>query len=194
VNLEACVSDAEQPCYFRPRRNTPTVIIVPLRSPAAPRSRCLPRPIPGLGVALLAAMLLSGCHTPRPEASFEGAFDVAKMNQLCDEAYHLARDTTFYAECDLNFRAYDPTWMDWAAVWYLHRLTEQVPWIARKARKKPAAPREASFRAYELVAHDTRMLRERYLPGSFAPTTNAHIERLLGLLDEIASCYEPRKS
>jgi hypothetical protein len=137
--------------------------------------------------------LLSSCSTPRPEADFEGSFDAAKVTQLCHEAYHLARNATFSAQCDLEFRSYDATRLDWEAVRYLHRVTKQVPWIARAAERNAAAPRDSSVRAYALLAHDAQMLRERYRPASFASSTQAQIERLLGLLDEIASSYRRRE-
>ena len=146
-----------------------------------------------LGAALFLGVLSSGCRTPRPEEDFAGSFDAPKVAALCHEAYRVAREATFWAWRDLEFGAYQPTRPDWEVVVYLDRLTWQIPWVARAAEKKTATPRGASKRAYDLAAYDAVMLRSRYRPASFAPSTCARIERLLGLIDEVSSCYQLRK-
>ncbi len=139
------------------------------------------------------AAFASGCRTSCPEASFVGAFDAARVTQLCHDAFQVAREATFGARSDLQFGAYHPTRPDWEVVRYLDRLTWRIPWVSRAASRNPAAPRSASKSAYDMVAYDAMMLRDRYRPASFQPSSNAKIERLLGLIDELSAFYEVRK-
>jgi len=146
-----------------------------------------------LGAALFLGVLSSGCRTPCPEENFAGSFDAPRVAQLCHEAFQIGREAAFWAWRDLEFGAYQPTRPDWEVVVYLDRLTWQIPWVARAAERNLAAPRGASKRAYDLAAYNAMMLRSRYRPASFAPSTCARIERLLGLIDEVSSYYQLRK-
>jgi hypothetical protein len=146
-----------------------------------------------LGVVLLAGVLSSGCRTQDPEEAFAGSVDVPRVTQLCREAFRVGREATFWARRDLEFGSYQPTWSDWEVVIYLDRLTWQIPWVRRTAGKNPATPRGASQPSYDAVAFDAMMIRARYRPASFQRSTNARIERLLGLIDEIASYYQLSK-
>jgi len=105
----------------------------------------------------------------------------------------VGREATFWAWRDLEFGSYQPTWSDWEVVIYLDHLTWQIPWVRRTAGKNTATSRGASKPSYDVVAYDAMMLRTRYRPASFQPSTNARIERLLGLIDEISTYYQLRK-
>jgi len=72
---------------------------------------------------------------------------------------------------------------------YLYEITQRVPWVALKVEKNPASPRVASKNAYDIVAYDAMMLRLRYQPTSFRVTTDAKIESVLSLMDQIAPYY-----
>ncbi len=147
----------------------------------------------GWRLVWLAVVLASGCRTSYPEASFAGPFDAVRVSRICQEAFQVGREATFGARCDLQFGAYHPTRPDWEVVRYLERLTWRIPWVARAANRDPAAPRSASKAAYDMVAYDAMMLRDRYRPASFQPSSNAKIERLLGLINELSAFYEVRK-
>ena len=143
-----------------------------------------------LGCTLITGAVLAGCRTPTPqEESFSKAFDAQRVAQLSHEAFKVAFDVTFWARHDLQFAAFKPTITDYEAVYYLDDIRRQVPWIAHKVDKNPASPRVSSKSSYDLVAYDVMMLRPRYQPTSFRPSTDAKVQYLLSLLDEIAAFY-----
>jgi hypothetical protein len=138
---------------------------------------------------LIAGAVLAGCRTPVGEESFSNSFDAQRVAQLSHEAYKVAFDATFWARHDLRFAAFRPTVLDYDAVYYMNEITRRVPWIAFKVEKNPASPRVSSKSSYDLIAYDVMMLRQRYQRTSFRPSTDAKIEYLLSLLDEIAPFY-----
>ena len=146
------------------------------------------------GCAWMAVAVLAGCRTPVQEASFARPFDAQRVTQLSHEAYQVAWDATFWARHDLRFAAFRPTVVDYEAVSYLTEITRRVPWVARNVEKNPASPRISSKTAYDAIAWDTRMLRLRYQPASFRPSTDAKIDHLLTLLDQLAPYYTFHKS
>jgi hypothetical protein len=136
----------------------------------------------------MAAAALVGCRTPIQEENFSNTFDAPKVTQLSHEAYQVAWDALFWARHDLRF-AVRPTIVDYEAVAYLNEICRRVGWIARKVEKNPTNARVSSKRGYDNVAYDTMMLRLRYQPASFMPSTDAKIEHLLTLMDQIAMYY-----
>lgn len=142
-----------------------------------------------LTCALMAGALLAGCRTPIPEESFLQPFDPQTVAQLSHEAYQVAYDATFWAHHDLGFAAFQPTAVDYEAVSYLSEIRRRAPWVAREVEKNPATPRVSSKKAYDVVAYDVMMLRLRFQPGSFKPSTNAKVKHLLALMDKIAPYY-----
>jgi hypothetical protein len=142
-----------------------------------------------LGCALLAGDLLAGCRTPVREESFSIPFDAPKVAQLSHQASRVAWDAAIWARHDLRFAAFRPTILDYEVVDYLYEITQRVPWVALKVEKNPASPRVASKNAYDIVAYDAMMLRLRYQPTSFRVTTDAKIESVLSLMDQMAPYY-----
>ena len=142
-----------------------------------------------LGCSLMAGALLTGCQTPVDEESFSNSFDAQKVAQLSHEAYKVAFDATFWAHHDLKIAAFQPTGLDYEVVYYLDDITQRVPWIGRTAEKHPTTARVSSKASYDMVAYDGMMLQHRYQRSSFRPSTDAKIERLLRLLDEIGALY-----
>jgi len=148
-----------------------------------------------LGSVLITAVLLAGCKTPpHSEESFAAPFDAEKVTRLSHEAYTVAWSARHDAARDLRVAPFHPTRLDWEAVRYVDKLSEQVPWIAHKIEKNPGSPRASSQQAYDIVAFDANMLRSRYQPSSFRPSTCAQIEHLLSLIDEIASYYAQKEA
>jgi hypothetical protein len=142
-----------------------------------------------LGCALLAGALLAGCRTPVLEESYSIPFDAQKVAQLSHQASKVAWDAAIWARHDLRFAAFRPTVLDYEVVGYLYQITQRVPWVALKVEKNPASPRVASKSAHDIVAYDAMMLRLRYQPTSFRTTTDAKIESVLSLMDQIAPYY-----
>jgi hypothetical protein len=147
-----------------------------------------------LGWTLVAGSFLAGCRTPVQEENFSNAFDAQKVAQLSHEAYKVAFDVSFWARHDLRFAPFHPTVTDYEVVEYLNDITRQVPWIARKVERNPESPRISSKYSYDVVAYDVMMLRRRYEPKSFRPSTDAKIEYLLSLVDGIAPFYEQKST
>ena len=114
------------------------------------------------------------------------------MAQLSHEAAKVAFHAKFWAELDLRFAAFTPTQLDYDAVAYLDAISRRVGWIALKVEKNPTSPRVSSKRAYDFVAHEAMMLRQRYQPASFR-RSGVRIDYLLTLLDQIARYYEQNK-
>ena len=79
--------------------------------------------------------------------------------------------------------------LDYEAANYLHQISRRVALIGIAVEKNPASPRVSSKAAYDVVAYDAMMLRHRYQPSSFTPSTDAKIEHLLNLVDEMAPYY-----
>ena len=141
--------------------------------------------------SLMVIAVLAGCRTPAHEEGFSNPFDAARVAQLSHEAYKVAWDAKFWAGHDLRFSVM-PTLVDYEALRYLTEISRRVGWIARKVQSNPASPRVASKNSYDNVAFDVMMLRLRYQPASFMPATNAKVQHLLTLLDEIAPYYAQR--
>ena len=146
-----------------------------------------------LACVLMPGALLVGCATPCREESFSTAFDAEKVASLSHEAYKVSWQARFWAEQNLRYAAFRPTTLDWDVVKYLDDISWNVPWIARKIEQNPATPRVASKFTYDIVAYDAMILRLRYQPTSFQPSTCAQIERLLRLVDEMAPYYSQKK-
>ena len=142
---------------------------------------------------LMLAGLVAGCKTPCYEESFSIPFDAAKVAQLSHESYKVAWNVEYWARMNLYYAPFHPKRLDWEAVLYMRRLREQVPWIALDIEKNPATARCSSKKSYDIVAFDAKMLKRRYQPASFRPSTDANIEKLLSLLDQISAYYEPKK-
>jgi len=137
--------------------------------------------------------LCAGCKTPCHEENFSIPFDASKVAQLSHESYKAAWDAEYWALYDLRTAAFHPLRLDRQTLVFLRRLRWQVAWIARDVEKHPASPRCSSKSAYDIVAFDEKMLKLRYQPASFTPSTDLKIEKLLNLLDEIAPYYEMKK-
>ena len=143
--------------------------------------------------ALTAGAVLAGCRTPPVhEESFSRAFDAQRVAQLSHEAAKVAFHAKFWAGLDLRFAAFTPTQLDYDAVAYLDAISRRVGWIALKVEKNPTSPRVSSKRAYDFVAHEAMMLRQRYQPASFR-RSGVRIDYLLTLLDQIARYYDQNK-
>jgi hypothetical protein len=55
--------------------------------------------------------------------------------------------------------------------------------------KNPATPRISSKRSNDFVQHDAMILKTRYQPTSYRKSTNDKIEKLIRILNDIASYY-----
>jgi hypothetical protein len=144
---------------------------------------------------LIAGAVALGCRTASSEQQAEQSqrpFDAEKVARLSHQAYKVAWDAHFWARRDLRVASFRPTALDRETVYYLDKLTRQVPWVARDIEKHPATPRSSSKRSFDFVRYDAMMLKKRYQPTSFQGPTDAKIEKLLGLLDEISSYYESK--
>jgi len=62
--------------------------------------------------------------------------------------------------------------------------------VGRDIEKHPSTPYSSSRRSNDFLSYDTMMLKKRYQPASFRSSTDVKIEKLIHVLDEIASCYE----
>jgi hypothetical protein len=145
---------------------------------------------------LLAAALLGGCSTvcqERPE-DYARAFDEEKVARLSHEAYQVAWHATFWARRDLRFAAFRPTGDDREAVFFLRRIYQQAPWVARDIEKHPATPRCSSQRSYDSLRFNAAMFRHYYRPASFQGPTNSMLKNLIRILDDINAYYEPSPS
>ncbi len=111
------------------------------------------------------------------------------MAKLSHEAYKVAWDARFWAAWDLRFAAFRPTANDWETVEYLRLIIQHVPSVARTIEKNPATPRVSSNRSNDFVQQDATILKNRYQPTSFRRSTNTQIEKLIRILDDIASYY-----
>ena len=147
------------------------------------------RRIKQLGCAMVTGALLVACRTAVQEESFSKPFDTQRVAQLSHEAFEVAFDATSWARHDLRVSSFKPTPLDHEAVRYLNQISQRVGLIGLKAENNPATPRVSSKAAYDNVAYDTMMFQRRYEPSSFKPSTNAKIEHLLKLLDEMATYY-----
>jgi hypothetical protein len=145
---------------------------------------------------LSAAAVFGGCATvcqERPE-DYARAFDAEKVARLSHEAYQAAWQAAFWARRDLRVAAFRPTQDDWETVFYLRRIYQQVPWVARDIEKHPATPRCSSQSSWDSVRFNATMLKHRYQPTSFQRPTGLMIENLIRILDDINSYYEPSPS
>jgi len=136
-----------------------------------------------------------GCRTASSEKEAEQTqrpFDAEKVARLSHEAYKVAWDARFWARRDLGIAPFHPTALDKETVYYLSQISRHVPWVARDIEKHPATPRASSKRSLDFVRYDVMMLKKRYQPTSFQNSTDLKIEKLLGLLDEITSYYDPK--
>ena len=125
-------------------------------------------------------------NAPRP-------FDARKVAKLSHEAYKIAWNARFWAHQDLIwYMSYNPTALDWEAVYYLAEISRKVSWVARKIEKHPATARSSSKRASDFARYDTILLKKVYYPASFRRSTDLKIDKLLGLLDEISSYYDEK--
>jgi hypothetical protein len=144
-----------------------------------------------LSSVLLAAFLCAGCKTSScSEQNFAKLFDAQRVAELSHDSYRVAWQARFRAREDLRHLSYHPTKLDWEAVRYLDRLFRQAPWIANNIEKNPADPRCTSKKSYDIVAQDAVMLKARYSPASYTRSTDALIEKLIQLIDEISPYYE----
>jgi hypothetical protein len=144
-----------------------------------------------LGSVWLVALLCAGCKTPPcSEQNFAKPFDAPRVAQLSHDCHKVAWEARFCARENLRHLSYRPTILDWEAVYYIDRLLRQAHWIAYDVEKHPATPRCSSKASYDIVAFDARMLKARYSPTSFTPYTDARIEKLIELTDEISSYYQ----
>ena len=141
-------------------------------------------------VALILGAISVGCRTPCHEEQFGREFDAKKVAQLGHDAFKIAWPTTRYAGQDLRFGVRRPTALDREVIYRLDRIRWQAPWVAREVERNPSNPRCASKFAYDILAYEARMLRARYRPESFTPSTDAKIESLLGLIDQLSVFYE----
>ena len=139
------------------------------------------------------ALLVAGCRTPCYEENFSIPFEAAKVSQLSHESFKVAWNAEYWARMNLYYAPFHPTRLDGEAVFYMRRLREQVSWIARDIEKHPATARCSSKKSYDIVAFDATMLKRRYHPASFTPSTDSNIEKLLSLLDQISLYYELKK-
>jgi hypothetical protein len=143
---------------------------------------------------LIAGAAVAGGKTAAGEQQTENTprqFDARKVAKLSHEAYKIAWNARFWAGQDLiYYMSYNPTELDWEAVYYLGEISRKVPWVAREIEKHPATACSSSKRASDFVRYDTVLLKKVYCPASFRKSTDSKIEKLLGLLDEIASCYD----
>jgi hypothetical protein len=140
---------------------------------------------------LCAGTLVAGCRTASREqqaASTQRPFEAEAVAKLSHEAHKVAWDARFWAAWDLRFAAFTPTANDWETVEYLDQIILHVPWVARTIEKNPATPRVSSKRSNEYVQHDAMILKRRYQPMSFR-RSSAKIEKLIRMLDDIASYY-----
>jgi hypothetical protein len=142
---------------------------------------------------LSAAAFLGGCSTTvcqeHPE-NYLRTFDAEKVAKLSHEAYQVAWHAHFWARRDLSVAAFRPTADDGEALYFLKRIYQQAPWVARDIEKHPATPRCSSQRSYDSLRFNATMFRRYYRPASFQRPTGAMIENLLRILDEIDSYYE----
>ena len=141
---------------------------------------------------LFVGTLVGGCRTAsrEPQAGSDlRPFDAAAVAKLSHEAYKVAWDARFWAARDLRFAAFRPTANDWETVEYLRQISQHVPSISRTIEKNPATPRASSKRSNDFVQHDALILRTRYQPTSFRKSTNDKIEKLIRILNDIASYY-----
>jgi hypothetical protein len=144
-----------------------------------------------LGFAVLAGFLCTGCKTSSCwEQNFARPFDAQRVAELSHNSYTVAWEARFRARQDLRHLSYHPTALDWEAVYYINRLFRQAPWIANDIEKNPATPRCSSKSSYDIVAHDAVMLRARYRSASYTRHTDALIEKLIQLVEEISPYYE----
>jgi hypothetical protein len=143
-----------------------------------------------VGGTLILAVLAEGCKTSCHEESFSNPFDAEKVARRARESYQEAWNAEFWARRDLRMAAFHPTRLDRSVIYYLDRLTRQVSWLATEIERNPTNPRCASKGAYDIVAFDTMMLKERYRAASFRPSTDSQIQKLLGMIDEISSYYK----
>jgi hypothetical protein len=144
---------------------------------------------------LIAGAVALGCRTASSEKEAEQTqrpFDAEKVARLSHEAYKVAWDAHFWARRDLRVAPFRPTALDRETVYYLDKITRQVPWVARDIETHPATPHASSTRSIDFVRYDAMMLKKRYQPASFQSSTDLKIEKLLSLLDEITSYYDPK--
>jgi hypothetical protein len=141
-------------------------------------------------VAFILGALAAGCRTPCHEEQFGREFDAKKVAQLAHDAFKIAWPATHYARHDLRFGSYRPTKLDREVIYRLDRIRWQAPWVAREVERNPSNARCASKSAYDVLALEATMLRTLYRPDSFTLATDAKIESLLGLIDQLSVFYE----
>jgi hypothetical protein len=160
-----------------------------------------------LSSVLLASLFCAGCKTPPcSEQSFAKPFDAQRVAQLSHDTYKVAWEARHCARQDLRTvsrnsvllgsdarhggLAGEATVLDWEGVRYIERLIRQAHWIAYDVERNPASPRCSSKASYDIVAFDARMLKARYRPNLYATYTDALIQKLIELTDEISSYYQ----
>src|SRR5580765_4697373 len=144
-----------------------------------------------LALSTFVAILLTGCKTvDYSEESFAIPFEGEKVARLAHECYQLAWDARFAGRDDFRFVGYRPSPADWETLFYLDEISKDAPWIATDIKKNPTNPRRFSKASYDLVAFNLKMLKVRYRPASFRPSTAAKIDELLRLTDEISGYYK----
>jgi hypothetical protein len=142
---------------------------------------------------MIAAAFLGGCSTtPCQEHSedYSRAFDAEKVARLSHEAYQVAWHARFWARRDLKV---SPVWVtadDGEALYFLKRIYQQAPWVARDIEKHPATPRCSSKGSYDSLRFNAMMFRQYYRPASYQGSTDSMMQDLVRILDEINSYYE----
>lgn len=119
-------------------------------------------------------------------------FDAQKVVKLSDEAFKVGWDARFWAVHDLRFAAFRPRAEDFETIDYLSRTIRDVPSVARQIKKHPATARSSSTRSSDFVRYDIMMFKLRYQPSSFRKPTNAKMQKLLSIVDEILSYYDEK--
>jgi hypothetical protein len=142
---------------------------------------------------LLAAALFGGCRTTpcqeHPE-DYSRAFDPKKVARLSHEAYQVAWHARFWARRDLKVSPVWATADDGEALYFLKRIYQQAPWVARDIEKHPATPRCSSKDSYDSLRFNATMFRRYYRPASYQGSTDSMVQDLIRILDEINSYYE----
>jgi hypothetical protein len=153
------------------------------------------RPSGFLSSLLLAGVIAWGNKRADAQEKAENTappFDAQKVVKLSNEAFKVGWDARFWAVHDLRFAAFRPRAEDFEAIDYLSRTIRDVPSVAREIKKHPTTARSSSMRSIDFVRYDMMMLKLRYQPSSYRKSTNAKMQKLLGIVDEILSYYDQK--